>query len=196
MRNLKYLYEFLDSKVFYKVSLERTEDNFIDRFTTIYEYYFGKAKITNYIYSFFDNDENKYEIFLTYNHNINALSISFLDSENMEAEYKFKQTNRHDQINVLNTVINSVKVFINSYNVKVDYIVVAGSNSKKLRIYNYLLNKHLKEFFGSNWTKTEIENVMRDGELHYIIISKNSNAESDMFIEDEKLKIHSRLRTQ
>lgn len=72
MKNLKYLYEFLDSKVFYKVSLERTDNNFIDRFTTIYEYYFGKAKITNYIYSFFDTEENKYVVFLTYNHNINA----------------------------------------------------------------------------------------------------------------------------
>jgi len=189
MKNLKHINEFFDSKIFYKVSLERTENDFIDRFTTIYEYYFGKAKITNYIYSFYDNDENKYEVFITYNHNINAISVSFLDNENMDSDYKFKQTNRNDQINVLNTVINTIKIFITSQNIQVDYIVVAGSNSKKLKIYNYLLTKYIKEFLGSNWSKTDIENVIRDGEMHYIIIVKNSNAGSDMFIEDEKLII-------
>jgi hypothetical protein len=66
------------------------------------------------------------------------VSISFLDTENLDSDYKFKMTNKFDQINILNTVINSFKVFFNDFKNKIpiDYI--------------FMLNKYLQKYIGGN----------------------------------------------
>lgn len=185
MKHLKSINEFLDNTKSYPLKLDRIEHSLFDRFITIYNHYYGKPKFTNYVYSFNDDNGNDYEIYLTYNEDVNALSISFLDTENLESEYKFKETNRFDQINILNTVINSVIMFMRKVKKDLDYIVIAGIDAKKIRIYNILLKKYLGE-----WIKSDVDRIDIEDDPYIIIVKNpNTNTNTNMYVDDKKLII-------
>ena len=187
MVRIKRLYEYLDAKVFYNIRFDRIMHNFTERFTKIYKHYYGDIDVDTYVYSFSDPSDHGYEVYFTYNNIIKSISISFTCVENLKFDYIFAATNKFDQINILNTVIKSMDSFLEHFEHKVDYVIIAGSNPKKMRIYDFILSKFVDK---NNWSKVPLTEIDGGEKQHQIIIcKKNKGVDKNVSVKNGKLYI-------
>lgn len=98
----------------------------------------------NFIYSFISDDNTKYIVELE-NVNDDYLTCEFTDEEsyNKGGKHKYKLTNKHDAIKIINTVIKIVKDFTKWHDITMFAI---NTDEDRLETYKYIFNKYFK-----NW---------------------------------------------
>jgi hypothetical protein len=159
MEYIKKLNEYFDLENYYNVKLIDTTKKHIDRFLKTFPKF--NKNIKTYTYSFGEN--NEYEIDINFNEIKKYLSLSFTNKNTM-----YSNTNKFDQIKVLNTVFNTLLDFIIENNIENIFIT---AEPKRFRIYKIVAHKMIK-----NWNIKETDII--DGR-NFLIISKYNNVSID-----------------
>jgi len=146
MKHIQKINEYFDLNTYYDTELINLTKNHKDRFLRTFPEY--DTNIKTYTYSFL----GEYEIDINYNEINKYISVSF-----NEKKHEYTNTNKFDQIKVLNTVFNTILDFIDEYNIE----------TILLRIYKIVASKKL-----STWIITETDIV---DDRRFLIIKKQKN---------------------
>jgi hypothetical protein len=140
-----------------------------------YDYSFYKKRkmrqFTDYIYTFTSRDNIEYYVTVTYNEWYKSMSVKFTDKKNFKGllnriRDRYENMDKHDAINVLNTVVKICKDFYDKSKEPIDSFTTNTYDEKRTKVYKYILSKYFK-----GW----IVNSRKDDDGQIIIDCEKTN---------------------